>query len=208
VFDCGDCGGDFVYFDFVCGVEKVGENWFYELPPCFSRRNKLENRQALAEFKKIHFPFSFSPIKTMPYIKIWIHFVWSTKERKPFLTNDIRQKVFKHIRENAIEKDIHIDFINGFTDHVHCLVSLGSEQTIKQIMQLIKGESSHWINKNNLCRDKFEWQNDYFAVSVSESVVDKVRNYIANQEEHHKQKSFADEFDDFLKKAGFQRFPD
>jgi putative transposase len=144
----------------------------------------------------------------MPYIKIWIHFVWSTKNRLPLLTNDIRPKVFQHIRENSVEKGIHIDFINGFTDHVHCLVSLGSEQTIKQIMQLIKGESSHWINKNNLCRDKFEWQNDYFAVSVSESVVDKVRNYIVNQEEHHKQKSFADEFDGFLKKAGFQRFSD
>ena len=144
----------------------------------------------------------------MPYIKIWIHFVWSTKNRLPLLTNDIRQKVFQHIRENSVEKGIHIDFINGFTDHVHCLVSLGSEQTIKQIMQLIKGESSHWINKNNLCRDKFEWQNDYFAVSVSESAIDKVRDYIANQEEHHKQKSFADEFENFLRKAGFQRFPD
>ncbi len=144
----------------------------------------------------------------MPYIKIWIHFVWSTKNRLPLLTNDIRQKVFQHIRENSVKKGIHIDFINGFTDHVHCLVSLGSEQTIKQIMQLIKGESSHWINKNNLCRDKFEWQNDYFAVSVSESAIDKVRDYIANQEEHHKQKSFADEFENFLRKAGFQRFPD
>ncbi len=144
----------------------------------------------------------------MPYIKIWIHFVWSTKNRLPLLTNDIRQKVFQHIRENSVEKGIHIDFINGFTDHVHCLVSLGSEQTIKQIMQLIKGESSYWINKNNLCRDKFEWQNDYFAVSVSDSAIDKVRDYIANQEEHHKQKSFADEFENFLRKAGFQRFPD
>ncbi|HRH46008.1 MAG TPA: IS200/IS605 family transposase [Pyrinomonadaceae bacterium] len=144
----------------------------------------------------------------MPYIKVWIHFVWSTKDRKPFLVDEIRQKVFQHIRENAREKDIFIDFLNGYREHIHCLISLGSEQTIKQIMQLIKGESSFWINKNNLCKQKFEWQNDYFAVSVSESAVDKVRNYIANQEEHHKKKSFADEFDNFLRKAGFQRFMD
>ncbi len=144
----------------------------------------------------------------MPYIKVWIHFVWSTKDRKPFLSDEIRQKVFQHIRENAKEKDIFIDFINGYREHVHCLISLGSEQTIKQIMQLVKGESSHWINKNNLCKQKFEWQNDYFAVSVSESAVDKVRDYITNQEEHHKKKSFSDEFDNFLRKAGFQRFFD
>ncbi len=75
-------------------------------------------------------------------------------------------------------------------------------------MQLTKGESSHWINKNNLCRQKFEWQNDYFAVSVSESAINKVRDYIANQEEHHKKKSFAEEFDNFLKKAGFQKYFD
>lgn len=70
----------------------------------------------------------------MPYIKVWIHFVWTTKDRKPLLADDIRQKVFQHIRENAREKDIFIDFINGYSEHVHCLISLGAEQTIKQIM--------------------------------------------------------------------------
>jgi Transposase and inactivated derivatives len=144
----------------------------------------------------------------MPYIKVWIHFVWSTKNRKPFLTSEIRQKVFRHIRENAASKGIYIDFIGGYVDHVHCLVSLGTKQTIKQIMQLLKGESSHWINKNNLCSEKFEWQDEYFAVSVSESAVDNVRNYIGKQEEHHKKKSFDEEFTNFLIKAGFQKFSD
>ena len=144
----------------------------------------------------------------MAYIKVWLHFVWTTKNRKPLLTDDIRQNVFRHIRENALEKDIHIDFINGYVDHVHCLVSLSSEQTLKQIMQLIKGESSHWVNKNNLCKEKFQWQDDYFVVSVSESLVDRVRNYIRKQEEHHREKSFDDEFEKFLQRAGFQRFED
>ena len=102
----------------------------------------------------------------MSHIKVWLHFVWSTKNRKPLLTDDIRQKVFRHIRENAKEKDIYIDFINGYVDHVHCLISLGPDHTLKQIMQLIKGESSHWINKNGLCKEKFSWQDDYFVVSV------------------------------------------
>jgi len=93
----------------------------------------------------------------MPFVKIWIHFVWSTKNREPYLTDKIRQKVFEHIRENAQTKGIHLDFINGYTDHVHCLISLGTDQTIEKTMQLIKRESSFWINKNKLCREKFEW---------------------------------------------------
>jgi putative transposase len=144
----------------------------------------------------------------MPHIRVWLHFVWSTKNRKPLLADNIRPKVFQHIRENAREKDIFIDHINGYVDHVHCLVSLGADQTLKQIMQLIKGESSHWINKNKLCREKFAWQDDYFVVSVSESLIDNVRDYIRNQENHHRLRGFDEEFEDFLKRAGFERFED
>jgi putative transposase len=145
----------------------------------------------------------------MPYIKVYIHFVWSTKNRIPFLnTKGLRFKIWNHIRENAALKNIHIDFINGYHDHCHCLVSLGTDQTIESIMQLIKGESSFWINKNNLCNEKFEWQRGYFAVSVSESMLDKVRNYIKNQEEHHQTRSYSDEFVEMINKYGFQEFED
>lgn len=71
-------------------------------------------------------------------------------------------------------------------------------------MQLIKGESSFWINKQGLTHQKFEWQDEYFAVSVSESALDKVREYIKNQEEHHKQKSFQEEYDEFIAKYNFK----
>lgn len=92
----------------------------------------------------------------MPLVKVWIHFVWSTKNRQPLLSDEIRPKVFQHIRHNAGEKGIFIDFIGGYIDHVHCLVSLGTDQTIEKIIQLIKGESSFWINRNKLCGEKFE----------------------------------------------------
>ncbi|MDY7393960.1 IS200/IS605 family transposase [Aureibaculum sp. 2210JD6-5] len=122
----------------------------------------------------------------MPFVKTYIHFVWSTKNRVPYLdSKELRKKVWHHIRENAKEKGIFIDFINGYSDHCHCLVSLGRDQTIQKVMQLIKGESSFWINKQNLTKKKFQWQDEYFAVSVSESMIDKVRNYIKNQEIHH-----------------------
>ncbi|HEX8843646.1 MAG TPA: IS200/IS605 family transposase [Pyrinomonadaceae bacterium] len=142
----------------------------------------------------------------MPWVKVWIHFVWSTKNHEPYLTNEIRRKVFQHIRENAKGKGIHLDYMGGHIDHVHCLVSLGTDQTIEKIMQLMKGESSFWINKQQLCKTKFAWQDEYFAVSVSESALESVRRYIANQEEHHRTKSFAEEFEGFMRRAGFQRF--
>ena len=94
----------------------------------------------------------------MGYIKIWAHLVWTTKNRDPLLTTDIRKQVFDHILKNAIDKSIYIDFINGYLEHVHCLISLGSGQNIDKIVMLLKGESSYWINKNKLIREKFEWQ--------------------------------------------------
>ena len=145
----------------------------------------------------------------MPFIKVYIHFVWSTKNRVPYLkSKEIRQKVWQHIRENAKEKNIFIDFINGYDDHCHCLVSLGVDQTIQKTMQLIKGESSFWINKQGLTKQKFEWQDEYFAVSVSESMIEVVRNYIKKQEEHHNTKTFQQEYDEFINKYGVKLYKD
>lgn len=145
----------------------------------------------------------------MSFIKIYIHFVWSTKSRYPYLhTPELRKAMWNHIRENAKKKDIYIDFINGYEEHCHCLVSLGDNQTLRQIMQLIKGESSCWINKKQLLKEKFEWQDEYFAVSVSESHIDKVRDYIKNQEDHHSCKTWNDEYTEFIEKYGFQKFTD
>jgi len=144
----------------------------------------------------------------MPWIKVWLHFVWSTKNRIPHLQNSIRPTVLDHIRQNARKKEIHIDFINGYFEHIHCLISLGNDQTLEKIMQLIKGESSFWINKNNLTKTRFEWQDEYFVASVSESNLQKVRRYIAKQEEHHSKVPFEKEFDQLLLRAGFQRFKD
>lgn len=140
----------------------------------------------------------------MPFVKVYIHLVWSTKNRIPFLkTQELRNEVWQHIKLNAVEKGIFIDTVNGYTDHCHCLISLGIEQNISKVIQLIKGESSHWINKQNLCETKFEWQDEYFAVSVSESIVQQVRAYINKQEEHHQLKTFQQEYEEFISKYGF-----
>jgi putative transposase len=143
----------------------------------------------------------------MPFIIVYIHFVWSTKNREPFLeTKEIRDKVWFHIKDNAQKKGIFIDFVNGYSQHCHCLVSLGIDQTIQKTIQMIKGESSFWINKEGLTKYKFEWQDEYYAVSVSESMIEKVRNYIKNQELHHSTHSYDDEIDNLIDKHGFHIF--
>jgi putative transposase len=141
----------------------------------------------------------------MGYIRIWIHCVWGTKSRFPFLAKSNKREILGHIKENAHTKDIYIDFINGNKEHIHCLISLGADQTISKIMQLIKGESSYWINKMGLTNYKFEWADEYFAVSVSELHLKSVRNYIKNQEEHHKRKSWLEECNEFMELHGFQK---
>jgi REP element-mobilizing transposase RayT len=145
----------------------------------------------------------------MSFVSVNIHFVWCTKNRIPYLgTKEIRRALWQHIRENGKSKGIFIDFVNGHKEHCHCLISLGKEQTISKVMQLVKGESAFWFNKQNFIKEKLEWQDEYFAVSVSQSALDNVRNYIKNQEEHHLKKTFQQEYDEFIDKYGFQKFRD
>jgi putative transposase len=134
----------------------------------------------------------------MPYVKIIIHAVWGTKNRTPFLTKGIKEKVIKHIRQNAKTKGIYIDRINGYTEHLHVLIRLKASMSISKVMQLIKGESAFWINKSKLTKTKFEWADEYYAASVSESVILRVRAYIDRQEEHHMKKSFQEEYEEFI----------
>jgi len=131
--------------------------------------------------------------------------VFSTKNREPFLnSSSLRKSVFQHIKQNASEKGIWLDCVNGYQEHTHCLISLGKEQTISKVAQLIKGKSSFWINKNKLTKQKFNWQDDFWAIGVSESHLKAVRNYIYEQETHHKTVSFSQELDAFMKKYGWQ----
>ncbi len=138
----------------------------------------------------------------MPFVKVMIHAVWGTKSRESFLIDEIRSKVNGHIRKNCRSKDIYLDSINGHVDHLHCLFGLNATMSLSRAMQLIKGESAFWINKNELIRHKFEWADEYFAASVSESMLDRVRTYIENQEEHHKKVTFMQEYQELTKSFG------
>jgi putative transposase len=119
------------------------------------------------------------------YFSIWIHLVWSTKNRQPLIYLKLKQPLYNKMREIADEKDFRLDFINGMYDHIHLLVSIQPKQSISQIVQYLKGISSTWINKNGLCEEYFEWQDGFSAFSVSPTQLYAVREYIKNQEKHH-----------------------
>jgi putative transposase len=142
----------------------------------------------------------------MALVRIWIHGVWATKSREKWMTKTRRVDLFKHIKSYAKEKNIYLDFINGESDHVHVLLSMKCDQNIAQIMALLKGESASHANKAKLFGNiDFDWADDYYAVSVSQSQVVAVREYIKNQEEHHKKKTFEEECKDFIANYGFPR---
>ena len=144
----------------------------------------------------------------MPFVKIWIHAVWTTKKRQKLLEKPIRKEIFAHIHQNALNKDILMDVVNGHAEHVHCLFRLKNDQSISKVMQLIKGESSFWVNKQKILQQTLQWQEEYFAVSVGESEVQVVKDYILGQEEHHSKNTYVQEYNEFIQKYNFQVFSD
>ena len=119
------------------------------------------------------------------YHKIPIHLVWSTKGRYPYIRPEIREQLQAHIRHNAAAAKIRLDCVNARPEHVHCLVDLDPAMSVAQAVNLIKGESSHWLNQQKLTKDHFAWQTGYSAFSVSREHQARVRGYINNQDRHH-----------------------
>jgi len=144
----------------------------------------------------------------MSYIKIWLHCVWSTKNRDCRIPFSFRPDLLKHLRDNARAKNIILDYINVHEDHVHALINLGKQQSVAEVMHLLKGESSFWINSQRVLPYQFEWQDDYFALSISHAHVDRVRHYIKHQDEHHRKVSLEQEAGLLLKKYGFEAIKD
>lgn len=140
----------------------------------------------------------------MAYVKILIHSVWGTKNRFPFFDKETRPLVWQHLKENAKSKSIYVDTINGYSDHVHCLMYLNADMSLSKQIQLLKGESSFWLNRSGIVKSKFEWADKYFAASVSEEKISVVRNYINTQEEHHQKSTFLEEYNRFLRYYGFE----
>lgn len=134
-----------------------------------------------------------SAVSLHAYSRIWLHLVWATLERRPLLTKDSASQLSGFLTKYAAEKGIYmkINYVNA--DHVHALIDLPTSSALEAVMQLLKGASSHWINENNLVPGKFSWGRGYGVFSVSHSDVSVVAKYIAEQEEHHRKRTFGDE---------------
>ena len=138
--------------------------------------------------------------------KIWIHAVWSTKNRLPFLDENIERLVHDHMRQQIKDSGCPIRVVNGMPGHVHSLFLLSPQKSIAEVIKQVKGSTSHWVNQQeNLaqhCLQKtgrtFAWQTGYAAYSVSESVLEKVYQCIRNQKQHHQQRSFQEEYEALL----------
>lgn len=129
------------------------------------------------------------------YFSIWVHLVWATKKRQPLIHQKLKKPLYDKMREIADEKDFRLDFINGIENHVHVLVSIQPKQSISNVVQYLKGISSLWVNENGLTNERFEWQDGFSAFSVSPTQLFTVREYIKNQEKHHKGIGFEEELE-------------
>jgi REP element-mobilizing transposase RayT len=114
------------------------------------------------------------------------------------------KKVYDLMHNEFIDAGCPVRIINGMPDHVHCLLLLNPNKAVTEIIKQVKGSCSHEINKQNIIKEKFAWQTGYAAYSVSESVLEKVFQYIKNQKQHHKKINFQKECEDFIRLHGLQ----
>lgn len=138
------------------------------------------------------------------YSRVWLHLVWATLQRRPLLSKSAAAKVSGYLTHYVTEKGIYMKISYVNPDHVHALIDLPTHFCIEDVMQLLKGSSSHWINQSSLLPGKFGWGRGYGAFSVSQSGVGEVAKYIATQEEHHRKTSFSEELKLFVERYELQ----
>jgi REP element-mobilizing transposase RayT len=134
------------------------------------------------------------------FTQIYIHAIFAVKGRQNLLQKPWREDVFKYIAGIIKNKNQKPIIINGVSDHVHILIGLKPILCLSDLIRDIKNNSSKFINEQNFIRTKFNWQEGYGAFSYSHSQLQNIYDYILKQEEHHRKKSFREEYFDLLKK--------
>ena len=138
------------------------------------------------------------------YSRCWLHLTWATLGRERLLPKPAAAKLSRFLYEYAQSKHIYMRINYVHAEHVHALIDLPTKYSIEEAAKLLKGASSHWINQNRIIASKFAWGRGYGAFSVSQSNVKEVSNYIANQEENRRVKSFAEEYERFVRAYGLE----
>lgn len=128
------------------------------------------------------------------YTNLIYHIVFSTKDRRPLITPELRKRLYEYIGGTIRGLGGIALAINGVEDHVHVLAKLRPDKSLSAVLRDLKANSSGWMHDVFPDRKDFSWQNGYGAFTVSASQIDRVRTYIANQEIHHAKHTFRDEF--------------
>ena len=133
-----------------------------------------------------------------------VHLVFSTKNRHPWITPELEVELHPYMATVMQECDSPALLINGTQDHVHILFLLARTQRLCDVVEEVKKRSSKWAKTKGPDYRQFQWQAGYGAFSLGQSMVPPVKKYIANQKQHHRRRSFQDEFRDFLAKYGVE----
>ena len=133
------------------------------------------------------------------YTQIHIQAIFAVQHRRCLIQDEWKNELYNYITGVIQNHNHRVLAINGMPDHIHIFFGMRPKQSLSELMQMVKGSSSHWINQKGFLRQAFSWQRGYGAFSYSKSEVPRVCRYIAKQEEHHKKKSFIQEYHDFLK---------
>ncbi|HAB51634.1 MAG: transposase [Ignavibacteria bacterium RIFOXYB2_FULL_35_12] len=133
-------------------------------------------------------------------VKNYIHIVFSTKHRVPLIHQPVQDELYSYIGRICKEMECQPIKIGGYTDHIHILCMLSKKIALMKLLEEVKSHSSKWMKTKGEILKKFYWQNGYGAFSVNPSQVNIVIAYIENQKEHHKRRSFQDEYRAILRK--------
>jgi putative transposase len=134
--------------------------------------------------------------------QILVHAVFSTKNREPHLTPEIRTRLWPYLGGIARQHEMRALAVGGMADHVHLLLSLPTTLAVAKALQLLKGNSSKWLHDIFPTLQDFSWQEGYGAFSIGVSGVEDTIHYINTQEEHHRVRGFREELESFLRKHG------
>ncbi len=138
------------------------------------------------------------------YSNLNYHIIFGTKHREPLITPHLREDLYPYIAgivrgQNGLPLEI-----GGMPDHVHLVIRIGPDVSVSEIVRLTKANSSKWVNERLAGMGRFAWQRGYGAFTVSFSQLDAARQYVRSQEEHHRLRTFQEEFVEFLKRHGIE----
>ena len=138
------------------------------------------------------------------YTQLLYHFVFATKDRRPLLNPDVAERLHAYLGGIVREQGGSAIAINGAADHVHLLSRLRQDRAVSEVLRALKANSSAWIHRTFGSLPDFAWQEGYGAFTVSKSQSPKLEKYIDQQPEHHRKKSFQEEFVQLLQKHGIE----